>query len=395
MKKYATKIVISGLVLCSFLLFLELGTRIYNRLVPPPPNIVEFRMQQPLSYKNAPYFSKEFMTEAMEQPKGWKYPEGTRLIIPNDYQGKYFNVVNGCRVTRYQPKDFAHTVYLFGGSSVYCSEVPDEYTLASQLQLLLNQHYPSRYIVQNYGSTMQSSAQQLERLRTLSLKPDDVVIFYDGVNDIHEHVFFAKPKTAAAETNTRTIKQLSLFQKSLVYLSSHSAFIKKFANPIVNPVQAIPPHLQDAQQFSALLQQLGIQYRTNLLEASQYASAAGALFFHFLQPNLYTSSALSAYEKKIAANPNLFAWPGMDMAFKKGYPRLQSVNDQLREKQGLHCYDLTRILDHRERKDEEYYLDTCHVAHKGNQMIARSIFSQIDVALKNRAADQQIKTENK
>ena len=366
-------------LLCT-LLFIEGGARIYDRLVPPPVSLVEFRKRQPPPYQNAPYFSQEFLTESFEQPRKWHYPQGTRLIIPSDYHGKYFNVVNGLRVTAYQPKDYTNTVYVFGGSTIYCSEVPDEYTVTSQLQLLFNKHYGSRYIVQNYGTTTVTTTQQLERLRTVSLKPHDIVVFYDGVNDVFQGVYYANPEETMVETTRRTLQNLSPLQKILVRLASYSVFVRRWANPL--GANRIPLHLENEHEINLLVDLLEKRYEENLLAAHQYARASNAFFFHFLQPNIYTLPTLSEYEKTVVSNYNLFAPPGMEIAFQKGYPRLRKVNALLSTAHLVDSYDLTHILDSREH-GEEFYLDTCHVTHKANQIIAHHIFSKIDAKLRD------------
>ena len=375
-KRYAANILISCVSICIAFVLVELGARIYDRFDPPELSMVEFRARQPLPYQNASYFSQEFLEESFNINHGFQFPEGKRIIIPNDFNGKYFNVINGRRATKYQPKDYINTVHVFGGSTVYGYEVPDEYTVASQLQLLFNKYYGSQYIVQNYGIISATTTQQLERLRTVSLRHQDIVIFYHGVNDIIQALFRGNPQETFVETNRRIMQQMSFLQKNLVHLSSYSKFVERWANPINNK-KKIPLHLQDERRFSFLLDLTEGQYKVNILEAYQYTKAANAHFFHFLQPNIYTLSKLSEYERKVISNPNLFAPRGMEISFQKGYPRLIKVNNRLFEEQQLDCYDLTHVLDNRENQGEEYYLDTCHVSHKANQIIAQHIFLKI------------------
>ena len=67
-------------------------------------------------------------------------------------------------------------MYIFGDSTVYGSEVPDEHTIPSQLQILFNKFYPEKYIVLNYGITSFSSDKQLKMLKTVNdLKQGDIV----------------------------------------------------------------------------------------------------------------------------------------------------------------------------------------------------------------------------
>ena len=109
-------------IICISILFtliiMELGARFYVIFFPQPPELFEFRKVQPLPYKDAPFFSQEFINESHKQPGEWLYPKGTRLIIPSDFRGKFFNVENGCRVTKFQPVSHQNSAYIFGGSTV-------------------------------------------------------------------------------------------------------------------------------------------------------------------------------------------------------------------------------------------------------------------------------------
>lgn len=152
----------------------------------------------PRPFVDAPYFGEEFLSET-RSGKGVAIPLGTRLVIPNDQQGKYINVSNGKRRTAFQPIEVKNKVYLFGGSTIFSGEVPDEYTIASRLQQLLNTKFADRFTVENYGSTSVTLAQQLERLRTLQLAPGDVVIFYDGVKMLRRQFTTDTPKDGSLE----------------------------------------------------------------------------------------------------------------------------------------------------------------------------------------------------
>ena len=85
-----------------------------------------FRATQPPPYRAAPFFSAEFIDESFRQPGGWRLLPGTNAILPNDFTGKYFTVENGIRRTTDVPQDATVAVYLFGGSTLYNSEVPDD-----------------------------------------------------------------------------------------------------------------------------------------------------------------------------------------------------------------------------------------------------------------------------
>ena len=374
------KIVVSFVSACLTFLAVELGARAYDRLYRQTPNLdmFEFRQQQPPPYRDAPYYSKDFVVESFKQPGGFDIPKGTRLVIPRDYEGKWFNIAGGLRFTEGQPETFRHTVYVLGGSTVYSGEVPDAFTLPSQLQLLFTEHYGDRYRVQNYGMTTVTSSQELERLRTIKLLPGDIVVFYDGVNDVFQEIYYARPAETMVERNRRAMEEFSHVERLLIRLSEHSVFIKNWTSPI-NYVD-VPSHLRDREELAVLVHSLQGRYRRNIISARKYAHAHRANFFHFLQPNLYTVRTPTTYEKKIRQNPNLYAPPGMDGAFELAYPLLREVSRNLRSSEEMNAFDLTDVLDERE-PGQEHYLDICHVTHAANLIIASAMFEEIAPSL--------------
>ena len=259
----------------------------------------------------------------------------------------------------------------------------DAFTIPSQLQLLFNENYGNRYRVENYGMTTVTSSQELERLRTIKPQRGDIVVFYDGVNDVFQEIYYGRPMETMVERNRRVMEAFSGFERFLVDLSAYSAFVKKWINPINNV--DVPPHLRDREELAALVHALQGRFRMNLLRARDYAVAHRARYFHFLQPNIYTLKAPTAYETEVKQNPNLYAPPGMEDAFEVAYPLLREVSESLKSDPKMTAVDLSQIMDGRE-SGEEHYLDICHVTDKANSIIASDIFDTIRRKLDAEAA---------
>jgi hypothetical protein len=77
-------------------------------------------------------------------------------------------------------------VYVFGGSTTFGYGVPDDYTIPSYIQTIMEQRYPDRpVLVRNFGQGYYYSSQEMFLLLTLIKDGDipDCVVFIDGIND--------------------------------------------------------------------------------------------------------------------------------------------------------------------------------------------------------------------
>jgi len=369
-------LLMNGLVVCGSMLVgvlvLEGAARVYRAAgTHPPNNRYALRTQQPAPYRNAPYFSKDFINESFRQPGGWFVPPGTRLVVPGDFHGKYINIENGMRRTTDVPATALHTVFVVGGSTIYGAEVPDDYTIPSALQRLLNARQPGLWRVENRGTISVGIAQQVELLRTLPVKPGDVVIFYDGVNDVVQGVFNGDPKGWVIGENRKVLTGAGPLKDWLVKINlkyaanlaqNYSALLGTVVGEAMNGANLrSPPHLSDPARVESLAMETADLYRQNLEQAEQIATAHGASFLHFLQPQVFASFTRTAYEDQVVHNfyisPN-----GLETAFEATYPLLKKVPS----------VDLTHVLDERSG-GEEFYLDFCHVNHVANARIAAAL----------------------
>lgn len=355
---------------------LEAGARVYFHLFPhPPTNRYSFRLEQPPPYRHAPYFSRTFVDESFRQPDGWYVPPGTRLVVPGDFHGVYFNVDHGRRRTTDVPATAKHTVFVVGGSTIYSAEVPDAYTIPSYLQRLLNARLPGVWRVVNCGSIGLTVAQQVELLRTEPLRPGDIVVFYDGVNDVVQGVYNGDPRGWIVGENRKALRAAGPFKAMLAKLNlkyaaskaqSYSVFLSAVAGGMVNHANLVPKaHLLDARKTAALAAETAAVFREQIAEAARFASSQDCGFLHFLQPQAFAAGHRTPYEQSLVHNyyisPN-----GLETAFQAAWPLLQAAPS----------YDLSHILDQR-AEGEEFYLDYCHVNHAANARIAAAIAERI------------------
>ena len=338
--------------------------------LPDPLGIFDFRIKYATPYKDAEYFSQEFHLESIESAKesAMTIHPNYRYVVHGDYQGKFFNVKNHCRVTTNQPKSFKNTIYFFGGSTVFCQEVPDYHTIASYLQRLVNEKYPNTYIVRNFGTCAATSYHQLGRLLDTPVNPVDIVIFYDGVNDI----VFSVERDRHAQKN---FVALNPFEKKLkklyIQYGECSTFVRLLYSLDTNVAVGKRINLSVIKEK---LVKTCMVYFAVLQNAFHYAQQHKAKFYHFLQPNIFTLPKHTKYEELIIKNDRLVSH-AFSESFEFGYPALRKVGFEAR-KRGIQSKDLSSVLDKRDT-DEEFYLDAFHMNHKANQRVAEAIFQEI------------------
>jgi lysophospholipase L1-like esterase len=322
----------------------------------------EFRATQPLPYRDAPFFSTEFIDESFRQPGGWRPLAGTNAILPQDFRGKYFTVEAGVRRTTDSPERPRASIYLFGGSTIYNSEVPDAHTVASYLQRELVQAGYGEYRVVNFGATSVSTSQQLERLVAAKIRAPDIVVFYDGVNDVLQGVLYGN----AGDTIYGNDRSRSFGQKLLYRLSKESVA----ARFVLTRANANYRIANLAERVTATAN----RYRDNLAQADRAASADGAAFVHFLQPTLYSLATRGAYEARLLTFG--FVPVQAEEAFAAAYPRLKAIVAE-RARLGAADFDLTTAFD---TFAQPVYLDGWHVNHRGNEVVAGHIYGGLVAA---------------
>lgn len=379
------KILIPVLTVVFMLFLMEFSAWTYTEIFSIITNDIDFKNSRPAPYMNAQYFSKDFVAEAFYQPGGWKKQEKIGLI-PKDFNGRFFRTSGGLRSTSFQPEMFENTIHIFGGSTLYSSEVPDDHTIASHLQRLLNKEHPGKYVVKNYGLPTISIVEQVERLKTVEVKKSDIVIFYDGINEINENIFYANPDYSLLKIIQRNMDAMSWIQAYLFQLASNSYFVRLFLSPIN---YSLPEHLNDDQFIETMLKKTTVRFRDKIKEAYIYSTERHAAFFHFLQPHLFADNKLTKYEEELSKNKYLIPI-GFDKSFKVGYPELQRSCDELPEK--YNCHDISDVLNER-LENEEFFFDHMHVNHKANRRIAQKMFEIVKKPKKLSHRTQQLPEE--
>ena len=328
----------------------------------------EFRATQPPPYQDADYFSQRFLGESETFVNG----RLNDLVELNDYRGEYFNVSNGFRVTTDKPEGYTRRILLFGGSTLFGQEVPDRHTIASYLQRTLNDSGRA-WKVLNYGLPGMNARQQVSILKKIPLRATDIIIFYHGVNDIYYVVFGGAPGGwTSGVPNFRPIQELNALAQWMSRwhdrLKGYS-FTADVALDIFD--RSVPETIANPDKLIEGAELAVVQFRAAVSEAYAHVARSDAEFVHFLQPTIFDVRERSEYEARLLTH-YLETPPGVDIAFREGYPMLRDASFAL-STDGIAFRDITDALDQRHAYGE-IFLDFCHLNHTGNSLIADRIF---------------------
>ena len=369
--------VMGGVVIfCSILIALvvaEFATRLFDLISPPMPRTwreISLSSPPPPPYRDADYDVTQLSFERNNVT--WKADDkyGYRAA---DINGSYINIVDGVRVTTGSPSNPKHRVWVFGGSTIMCQEVPDRYTVPSQIQRLLNEKSPETYQVINLGATSLTTKHQLWRLLNDAhgLGNGDIVIFYDGVNDIIQSLYYKNPTGTMISANRQQIEGGGLSRKAIFFLygklGDHSAFVRRFLYPF-------NPDVRKVEFPKELVEQMKRSYISNISEASVYAKKKGAVFYHFIQPSLYSVNAPTEWEKSLLLNGLLYPLELREV-YAVGYPALKDANNELQIR-GISSVDVTGVFN---VKSSDIFLDGFHVNESGNSIISKAILANINI----------------
>lgn len=258
----------------------------------------------------------DFMSEYdATRPQRWRpYVQFGRL--PN-YHGKYVNIDADGRRTVPQPTTPATpiaSVFMFGGSTMWGDSQREANSIAGETARRLQSIAPSgqRISVTNFGESGYVSTQeliQLERQLQAGVRPD-VVVFYDGLNDVFAAVQSGEPgvpqneskrvaefsmgraldRTGFARGLGKDLRALSLLAfQSVRQLALTDWVLSKKSAPNLDYIPA------DSAARSALR-----AYVNNVRMIEALGAQFGFRTVFVWQPNVHTSAKkLNAFEQRL------------------------------------------------------------------------------------------------
>lgn len=280
-----------------------------------------------------------------------------------DAKSDLFNVVDGYRKTINVKKENVakhFTIYFFGASTMFCVDVPDEYTVPSIFAKKISPLYSEiNFDVFNYALPAFVSENELHLLVTL-LKNGQIpnlVIFYDGVADIGVKAMREEPHdhyiqfVEASKGLSRTI---------LDRIVRKSYFIALFKpNEIHGMV-----YIQDQNILHKNTVSVVKDYLNNIRFINNLASVYGFKAIFLWSPSIFTTHKRLTEEEKtiVKLSNNRMAGHRIASDYMNAaiFPKKYFEN----------FYNLENALD---SIDKSVFFDAMHISAIGNEKIADTI----------------------
>lgn len=293
------------------------------------------------------------------------------------FTGKYVNVnVEGIRKTLNSKN--GKTVRFFGGSTIWGARVEDGNTIPSLFGKCNNEEYK----IINHGETGFNARQGLASLTNVFLEEDktDLVIFYDGVNDVN-HLCNSEISILGHErekqfseklTTGKSVQDYFAANDNILGLSKQLCYKLFFQNTIIVIDRTIGKYytksanvLYSCHSDSDRAEQVANNLINCWKIAREISIANGSKFIAILQPNIYVDNAKSDYLR--AERSGL-----QEKNYKSVY---EIVQKKIKEEQSDWMFDFSTILN---ETTEPLYFDFCHLNGMGNAIIADEICKILD-----------------
>lgn len=291
---------------------------------------------------------------------------------PAPLQGKTINIdAEGFRATpeaNCQPG--AYTIFAFGGSTMWGYGVPDWATIPAYLQEKLNTQHNDPVCVRNFAQKAFVSTQGvIELLGQLQQgNVPDVVIFYDGINDVeaayhYGHVAHLLEDTVAQQVYSQAygvewLKSTYTFQLAQVGQRKIGEWTNQ---PPLNPYAPV------VEDLEGLATDVLAAYWANYQAVEGLAEQYGFEFYFIWQPCLTTyTGELLPVQQMLLAGYSTEAAPYFDY-FRYAYELAKTADyDQF-------YYRADALLD----MPENVWIDPQHLTPAGNERMAEVILQII------------------
>lgn len=261
---------------------------------------------------------------------------------------------DGIRKTSFVPPHPTNKIYLFGGSTMLCMEVPDDHTIASQLQILINSgstHPAKKYEVINCGVAGASLKANYKHFEQINILKGDICLFYFGVN---EYDFSTVDFKLRWPFCYRLFKQTEDLIKKLQLQSLARLFLK----------------FKDFREDSLQLNKI-VQADENLFNLINVRCESNEVkFWALLQPTLFTKVPVTKIDR---AHMRHYQNKAEEQA--RNFLFIEFTNEF---KEASFFRDARGVFNN---IDLKLYVDWCHPNYLGNKIVADFFYSIIKLEI--------------
>ena len=337
-------------------------------------NINEFISKKNSSFKSIPDF---------EKVKSQLLDKSCKKIIFYDKKSKlpYYSKKNhkcngetvegGLRKTYFQNKNPQNKIYIFGGSTVWGTGSSDEFTISSILQKKINnaENLKKTFNVYNYGFSTLVSHQQFKFLKQININKGDIIIFYDGNNDIWQANINKNPYGTMIGYNSDN--KIRIFKNKIKFFLNNNSHFFQLIQKIRGEEKLKCSKINiDKNQIEKNFR----IYIEAINKAKMYTIKKGVDFYHFFQPTLFTRANNTKFEEyMISTMPS----PIMPCNSKDGVFEAATnyyLNNYGKFATEINGYNLGTVFD---QYDEDFFIDLTHVNSLGNEIIANKILKEL------------------
>jgi hypothetical protein len=356
----ATVLLISILLIAVLEGFSFLGITAYHYVSSPEQKVSDLRVNNEV-YDNCSWADELFKEFRQQEVQDIPYIGRSR----REYSGKYINVdENGLRYT-WNSKNSANDpikIYFFGGSTTWGTGARDNYTIPSLVSKYLFENNISANVT-NYGESGYQNTQETIFLM-LELQKDipDVVIFYDGVNDVYSA--YQNRKAGLPQHGAVLACKNEYINYVVTMYTEHSYFWKCFTflkNKLIGArdksVHASDNAIENKEE---LAEEVIDVYSHNIKIIHGLEKEYGFKSYFFWQPCLYTKKYLSETEEN-------FIEEQLEIAQLYNF---EVNHSHLKLKADTSFIDVSNIFDNH---NKTVFIDWCHLGENGNEIVANKI----------------------
>jgi len=294
------------------------------------------------------------------------------------YNGNYINVdENGLRKTSFESgnlkPDRKIRIFVFGGSAVWGTGVRDQFTIPSLIGFELTKKGIPVEIMNLGESGYVSTQEMIEFIHQLQNgNVPDMVIFYDGVNDIFSTYQQAEAGIPQNEYNRIREFNAAKEKRKTIGVLFESVKTLSMVRFVVEKVQMdAEPKNYTAPEIQKLADQAVEIYSGNLRVIASLGKEYGFKPLFYWQPVIFKKECLSEYEQNEAAKVSYIK--EFTFAVDKQLMSFDTTQELIL------LYDISNIFS---KTSEPVFIDFCHISEKGNSVIAARIADDIEQAFK-------------